>query len=744
MTAPHPRLAARTGLPWAFRGIQMDLARHRETVDYVRRQADAAARDGFNALVLYIEGRVRTESFPWRPAADSYSLNEMDRIVRHAQGNGLDVIPVVSTLGHCEQFLSCEPLRPLGEARHGRGRFSPPSNGGTVLCPSQEATYSFLDRYLHELAQVFTGPNLHVGLDEAWDLGYCRPCRRRWRRDGLASLFMGHLARMHAIARRLNRRLWIWDDFFELAPDKVADIPKDVVLCHWCYDDVIDPEGPRAHFVNRARVDWLARYERLGLDVVACPWARYPRSIEAITDYARRHRVLGGLLTQWEGSPRFHPGQSVIAGFTGALWRGRAYKPEAAWRTSLLRKLPGAPLALRDALRDWLRLFPQQAPGSLQSFLSGPTVREEALAQAVLRAAGAAIRADGHRVRPPARAALAAMAWGVAADLLLGELHELAVAALHPRRQLVDEPALRRRFATWQRAYRALLRRRAAAFAFPRTWAQADDCRLAEPWQTLPERIQPIQAALERRPGRQDWLLILRLFLQDFHGAPHLRVTVHSQDQRQVVVDGTLKPAALMIGRMGGHYDVYVPFVGSKQPDALQLEVWGYGGQGVCFVQLMNPTVTLTPAGIQRCSGPVVAPDALLRDDSRAALLGCADILAQMHSPRLAERRARVVLILEAKESPRRLRRDACALPVARRRSPIRPARARIDAPHKRGTYRTAQTHPTVDGPTTRTRTPTRARESPEIGQDVSVRVGVRVGGGGSPARNEESGERST
>lgn len=645
---PH-RLSARTGLPWAFRGIQLDLARHMETVDFICRHADEAASAGFNTLVLYLEGRVRTDSFPHRPAAGSYTLEDMARVVRHANGAGLEVIPVIATLGHCEQFLACPPLRQLGESRDGRGRFGPPAGGGNVICPSQDATYDFFARYLGELAQVFTGPHLHVGLDEAWDLGYCNLCRARWEKDGLASLFMGHLLRMHRLLRGLGKRLWMWDDFFELFPDQVAKIPKDVVLCHWSYEEVIDPEGSRAHFVNQARTNWLALYEKLGLDAVACPWNRYPRNIEAVTDYARRHRVLGGLLTEWEGSPRFIPGQPALAAFTGALWSGRAYEPEAAWGAALRRVLPGAPREMRDAIRDWLRVIPQPSPaGGLQSFLGGQPVRGEALARAVSRLTRESIRRGRDKVSPSARPALAAVEWSVEADRLLGEMRELAVAALSPRRPAVDEPALKRKLAAWQRAYRALLRRRTAAFARPPALVHGDDRRAGEGWRTLPDLLRPVETALKRRPGPRDWLLILRLFLQDYYGAERLRVTVLSKGRRQVVTEGCFKPATLIPGGVGGHYDLYVPFTAAGRPDGVELEAWGYGGQGIAFLELQNPTVTLKPAGIRRAAGPVLAPEALLKDDSRVTLLGHADILSQIHMPQLAEQHAVVELALTA------------------------------------------------------------------------------------------------
>ncbi|HUS48154.1 MAG TPA: hypothetical protein VM098_08540, partial [Phycisphaerae bacterium] len=100
------------GLPWAVRAVQLDLARHMETVDYICGYADFAAAQGFNALVLYLEARVRTKCFPFRPRQETYSLEEMAEVVAHARRAGMEVVPVVSTLGHCEQFLACRELAP--------------------------------------------------------------------------------------------------------------------------------------------------------------------------------------------------------------------------------------------------------------------------------------------------------------------------------------------------------------------------------------------------------------------------------------------------------------------------------------------------------------------------------------------------------------------------------------------------------------------------------------------------------
>ena len=50
---------------WSFRGAQLDLARQMETLEYIRAFTDFIARQHINVLVLYLEARIRTPSFPW-------------------------------------------------------------------------------------------------------------------------------------------------------------------------------------------------------------------------------------------------------------------------------------------------------------------------------------------------------------------------------------------------------------------------------------------------------------------------------------------------------------------------------------------------------------------------------------------------------------------------------------------------------------------------------------------------------
>ena len=597
---------------WPIRALQIDLARTIETVDAVRRYADLAAEHGFNTLVLYLEGRVRTASFPFRPAEQSYTLEDMAKVVAHANAAGLDVVPVVSTLGHCEQFVRCPELAHLAEVRDGRARSGRPN--ASVICPSLNEPRRFFETYFAELAQVFTGPHFHAGLDEDWDFGFCNLCRDRWAKEGIAAVFTKHVRWTDQLLRKLGKRMWMWDDMYEFFPGELDRTPRDIVMCHWCYDDSIEPEGAQAHFSNRWRQDWLALYEQMGIDALVCPAIGAPRNIETITRYARRHDVWGGLLTQWGGSPSAHAGNSTIVAFTGRLWARQSADIGQTWTDAIQAVVPGASPALREAVEVLVKTEGYGPQGAFQSYLAGPLYPEEITRRDSLRLAATLLQRECE-TNPPKGGMDVLDRMGQAADreFLHWDLRELMPRLFDPRRPADDDAFLKRRV-------RAL--RKELADGFPKV-----DQALAPAWKRLGSR-----------PSAADWWLVLRLFLQDAHGAPRLKVALTFGDHVMELADRLFKPP-YTIEATGRHYTVQIPFTSRRAPDGVRVEGSGYGGQGVAFVEAQNPRLTLFPAALRAVSGPVSRPEAVLRDDSAWAYLGCPDIDAAFHSPALAEQR---------------------------------------------------------------------------------------------------------
>ncbi|HEY0256377.1 MAG TPA: family 20 glycosylhydrolase, partial [Candidatus Methylacidiphilales bacterium] len=266
----------------------------------------------------------------------------IEHVVQAAQARGLEVIPVVGTLGHAEHHLEGPELRPL--LGHGT-RYK------HLFCPSNESTYERLEDYFTELAALFPGPNFHIGGDESWALGACPACRERLHRgESTEDVSLTHLLHLAEILQRLGKRAWIWDDVFERhSTDKAHRLPRDIVICSWRTGA---QAGARPAAASRAR-----RYLDAGFDVVACPWTRSVENIVQARDTFSGDELLGGMITVWNLSTSFWPAFLPGAAFAAKLWSN----PVREWD-----------VVLYEALRELLPSLNQESLYGVCGVLSNP------------------------------------------------------------------------------------------------------------------------------------------------------------------------------------------------------------------------------------------------------------------------------------------------------------------------------------------------------------------------------------
>ena len=126
-----------------IRAAQLDLARQMETLDFIFEFIDMISANGYNAVFLYLEDRIITNSYSLPQENEAYSCDQMRQIVDYAASKNIEVIPCVATLGHAERFLRFPQLQHLAEVRgNSRDRF-----GGTAqdtFCVSRPEFYDFL------------------------------------------------------------------------------------------------------------------------------------------------------------------------------------------------------------------------------------------------------------------------------------------------------------------------------------------------------------------------------------------------------------------------------------------------------------------------------------------------------------------------------------------------------------------------------------------------------------------------
>lgn len=285
---------------YKIRAVQLDLARQMETLPFIRKFIDFIAENHYNTLFLYLEWRIRTTVFDLGEK-EGYSPEELTRIIDYAAKKGIDVVPGLATLGHAELLLEQKKFASYSELREGIAGRSGAVGKSHVFCPSLQKTRDFLEAYLTETAAIFTRtPCLHVGGDEAWDIGYCSLCRSKI--DSFQDeqkLYLEHFKFIHQIVSgKLKKRMMLWDDMFEFYPEALEGLPRDVLLVSWQYQENVS--GYQSHFANLLFFDQFALYEKLGFEYLIAPADFSWSNIASFTAYAEQYKPMGALLTSWE------------------------------------------------------------------------------------------------------------------------------------------------------------------------------------------------------------------------------------------------------------------------------------------------------------------------------------------------------------------------------------------------------------------------------------------------------------
>ena len=632
-----------------IRAVQLDLARQKESPAFVTNYMGRVRTAGYNTVVLYLEDRVKTPSYPYPADADSYSLEEMAGIVRYGTSIGLDVVPVISPLGHTERFLAHEELAKFGEQCEGAGRWGKTDNPGCFCLENPEAR-AWMERYIAEVVAVFPSKNLHLGFDETWNLGYCTRCRPLVEKEGLAAVYMRSVNWAHDFAKKLGKRLWMWDDFFEYFDPKVLEeVPRDILMCQWNYDRNIERTGPRSHFGGRLRRNILATYERLGFECLVCPWFDY-ENVRTFTEYAQSHKVAGFFFTQWELETDFHSifFPRVLA--AADLWSGRGTVVEGDW---ISRPLKACFPTLKDeALRMLEGLMFDQ------SKLKFTTVTKENILNGThetskLRYWRTALNCLRRHPSHPGTGDVPADPFSEEAFLedivvrtemaiLCAEVRNAGRYLLWPDRTERDASSAKDRLLEIRARWRELVARRESQWA---VWRPGIMSKKEQAYRThLPKLIEELVA--QPSVAKDDeWLFEVDLAMIDTHGCPQCTAEVLVNGEWKTVAEGVWKPLVTDGPYSAKHYPVRIP---DGVPTALRLTARGYGDCGLCHVSLRNRSRRFVPSKIVETEGRVQDAENLLIDDFRGMRFGLPDCNAAFLDQKLARRDS--VVLCELKE----------------------------------------------------------------------------------------------
>jgi hypothetical protein len=588
---------------YEIRAVQLDLARQMETIDFIKEFIQFSANNGFNTLFLYLEARVKTKSFPYAPDDKSYSAEQMKEIVGYASEFGMEVIPGIACLGHAEAFLQYDEMEEIAELRGERaGRF-----GGTlkqVFCPSQKKTKEFLECYMTEICEIFPSRYIHIGFDEVWDLACCDKCVPN-NFDNEQKLFYEHLMFCYdVVVNKLQRQVMIWDDMFEIYPGILKDVPRDIIMVCWQYqNDVRQVEG---HFLNHIKRNILQEYNELGFEFLIAPSDGSAANVRTFTQYAEPYKPIGGLVTVWEKGQAFMYRSFPTIAYAGRMWN-RSGQCEAKIVEEMVKEIFNCEdkLALQTIRCFIENMLPFEGRFSLNGLLMEDNkgldyadVENRKLLKQCLEMMYPMIQSDlGKCIYQDINLAYSFRILSAEIRTWAQNMYRNIADDLDEEHVIAELTYLKtERLQQWQKWRTGMT---------PCHYESLFDYNIKF-IRKVPEYIN------------DNGFLSIRFCLPDKYSAEQCRIRIQYQDGWEEVAKGIFK------GNVSGDalYSYHFMVDKNKAPKAVRIELWGCGGQGIAYVEVNNNAGCFKPYKINEIEGDVIDSQYLLDNDCKWAFLG--------------------------------------------------------------------------------------------------------------------------
>lgn len=221
-----------------YHGVMFDCSRNGVLkVDVVKERIRQMALLGYSRLFLYTEDTYEVEGYPYFGALRGrYKREEIRECDAYAAMFGIEMIPCVQTLAHLRTLLRWPAMMGYRDNED-------------ILIAGEEKTYQLIEAMLKSLTGMYTSRKIHLGMDEAFYLGYGNYRKKNGVPDQ-GELIKKHLDRVLEICRKYDLEPMIWSDMFfvKAGGGDYYNVPADhewpeeerpdrsVTLVYWDYE----------------------------------------------------------------------------------------------------------------------------------------------------------------------------------------------------------------------------------------------------------------------------------------------------------------------------------------------------------------------------------------------------------------------------------------------------------------------------------------------------------------------------
>jgi len=244
---------------FGYRGMHLDVSRHFFDIDFIKTYIDMIALHKMNVFHWHLTDdngwRIQINQYPelteksawrvdrrnepwkeWSPIQPNekatyggfYTQDEIRNVIQYAAERSIMVIPEIEMPGHTSEVFAAYPELSC------KGEFIPVNPGSywpnvDIFCAGNDDVFMFLENVLEEVIDLFPGPYIHIGGDEAekthWE--NCPKCQKRIKDEKLrdeTELQSWFIKKIEKYILSKNKKLVGWDEILEGGLAKSATV----------------------------------------------------------------------------------------------------------------------------------------------------------------------------------------------------------------------------------------------------------------------------------------------------------------------------------------------------------------------------------------------------------------------------------------------------------------------------------------------------------------------------------------
>lgn len=233
----------------SIRGVHVTLSASVSRLPVLNNMIKELAQHKINMLIFEYEDKFPFERHPAISSPHAFSKDQIREMVELADGNQIELIPLVDSLGHANPYLKHKKYARLKERPHSIEE----------MCPLNPGSLKLVQELCLDLFPFHPSRYFHIGGDEVFRLGdFCPKCKRFIREKGRSALFVEYYGKLCRWLMEQGKTPIIWGDMLIKCPEGIGQFPREVIIMDWNYHGLDSDTAP------------FALYEMATEDTITC------------------------------------------------------------------------------------------------------------------------------------------------------------------------------------------------------------------------------------------------------------------------------------------------------------------------------------------------------------------------------------------------------------------------------------------------------------------------------------------